>query len=33
VVADDFERPNGLVISNDGRQLYIDDTDRDRGQF
>jgi gluconolactonase len=28
VVADDFERPNGLVISNDGRQMYIDDTDR-----
>jgi sugar lactone lactonase YvrE len=28
VVADDFERPNGLVISNDGRQLYVDDTDR-----
>jgi gluconolactonase len=28
VVVDDFERPNGLVISNDGRQLYVDDTDR-----
>lgn len=28
VVVDDFERPNGLVISNDGRQMYIDDTDR-----
>jgi sugar lactone lactonase YvrE len=28
MVADDFDRPNGLVISNDGRQLYIDDTDR-----
>jgi len=28
VVVDDFERPNGLVISNDGRQLLIDDTDR-----
>jgi len=28
LVVDDFERPNGLVISNDGRQLLIDDTDR-----
>ena len=27
-MVDDFDRPNGLVISNDGRQLYIDDTDR-----
>jgi gluconolactonase len=27
-VADDFYRPNGLVISNDGRQIYIDDTHR-----
>jgi sugar lactone lactonase YvrE len=27
-VATDFERPNGLVISNDGRQIYIDDTHR-----
>jgi gluconolactonase len=27
-VAEDFERPNGLVISNDGRQLYVDDTER-----
>lgn len=28
VVAEDFERPNGLVISNDARQMYIDDTQR-----
>jgi len=28
LVVDDFERPNGIVISNDGRLLYIDDTDR-----
>jgi len=28
LVVDDFERPNGIVISNDGRQLLIDDTDR-----
>ena len=28
LVADDFERPNGLLLSNDGRQLYVDDTDR-----
>jgi len=28
LVVDDFERPNGLVISNDGRHLLIDDTDR-----
>jgi sugar lactone lactonase YvrE len=28
LVADDFERPNGIVVSNDGRQLYVDDTDR-----
>jgi gluconolactonase len=28
VLAEDFERPNGLVISNDGRQLYVDDTER-----
>jgi gluconolactonase len=28
LLVDDFERPNGLVISNDGRQMYIDDTDR-----
>jgi sugar lactone lactonase YvrE len=28
LVADDFERPNGLVISTDGRQMYIDDTQR-----
>lgn len=28
LLVDDFERPNGIVISNDGRQLYIDDTDR-----
>src|SRR4051812_20416215 len=28
VLADDFDRPNGLVISNDGRQLLVDDTDR-----
>jgi gluconolactonase len=28
VLAEDFERPNGLVISNDGRRLYIDDTER-----
>ena len=27
-LVEDFERPNGLVISNDGRQIYIDDTDR-----
>lgn len=27
-LAKDFERPNGLVISNDGRQLYVDDTER-----
>jgi sugar lactone lactonase YvrE len=27
-VVEDFERPNGLVISNDGRQMYIDDTER-----
>jgi sugar lactone lactonase YvrE len=26
VVAQDFERPNGLVITDDGRQMYIDDT-------
>jgi gluconolactonase len=28
LVVDDFERPNGLVITNDGRQLLVDDTDR-----
>ena len=28
LVVDDFERPNGIVIGNDGRHLYIDDTDR-----
>jgi sugar lactone lactonase YvrE len=28
LLVDDFERPNGIVISNDGRQMYIDDTDR-----
>lgn len=28
LVVDDFERPNGLVVSNDGRQMYVDDTDR-----
>jgi gluconolactonase len=28
LVASDFERPNGLVVSTDGRQLYIDDTQR-----
>jgi gluconolactonase len=28
LVVDDFERPNGIVISLDGRQMYIDDTDR-----
>jgi gluconolactonase len=28
VVAQDFERPNGLVISTDGRQLYVADTER-----
>ena len=28
LLVDDFERPNGIVISNDGRQLLIDDTDR-----
>jgi sugar lactone lactonase YvrE len=28
VLVDDFERPNGLVVSNDGRQLFVDDTDR-----
>ena len=27
-VAEDLERPNGLVISSDGRRLYVDDTDR-----
>ncbi len=27
-VVEDFERPNGLVISNDGRQIYVDDTQR-----
>jgi gluconolactonase len=28
MVVEDFERPNGLVISLDGSKLYIDDTDR-----
>ena len=28
VVADDFERPNGLAFSPDGRTLYVDDTRR-----
>src|SRR6185503_1261508 len=28
VLVDDFERPNGIVVTNDGRQLLIDDTDR-----
>ena len=28
LLVDDFERPNGIVISNDGRQVLIDDTDR-----
>ena len=28
LLVDDFERPNGLVISNDGHQMYIDDTER-----
>lgn len=28
VVVQDFERPNGLVITSDGRQIYIDDTAR-----
>lgn len=28
LLVDDFVRPNGLVISNDGRQMYVDDTDR-----
>ena len=28
LLVDDFERPNGIVIGNDGRQLYVDDTDR-----
>ena len=28
LLVDDFERPNGIVISVDGRQLLIDDTDR-----
>jgi gluconolactonase len=27
-VAEDFERPNGLVISSDGRQIFVDDTQR-----
>jgi len=27
-LVEDFDRPNGIVISNDGRQLYVDDTDR-----
>ncbi|MFN8525249.1 MAG: SMP-30/gluconolactonase/LRE family protein [Chloroflexota bacterium] len=27
-LVEDFERPNGLVITNDGRQLLVDDTDR-----
>lgn len=27
-VADDFERPNGLALSPDGRTLYVDDTRR-----
>jgi sugar lactone lactonase YvrE len=30
VLVDDFERPNGLVISIDGRRMYIDDTQRHR---
>jgi sugar lactone lactonase YvrE len=28
VLVEDFERPNGLVISTDARQIYIDDTER-----
>ena len=28
LVVDDFERPNGLVLTDDGRHLLIDDTDR-----
>lgn len=28
VLVEDFERPNGLVVSIDARQLYVDDTDR-----
>lgn len=28
VLVDDFERPNGIVVSIDGSQLLIDDTDR-----
>jgi gluconolactonase len=27
-VVQDFDRPNGLVISSDGRQIFIDDTQR-----
>ncbi len=27
-VADDFDRPNGLVVSNDGRGIYVADTQR-----
>lgn len=28
LVVDDFERPNGLVLTDDGQHLLIDDTDR-----
>jgi gluconolactonase len=28
ILADDFERPNGLAIAPDGRTLYVDDTAR-----
>jgi gluconolactonase len=33
VIADDFERPNGLAFSADERQLYISDSRRKHIRF